>query len=212
MIMLRRCPLQSGLDLVRVEVVRLKIITLPRAAQGSDGEADRLELPEPPHALVRLLHSRVERRRLRALAFPLCRAWRRPNVCLCAAAAETQHFVSPNLSLRGCLGALHDLQREEQHLSACRQIISSRHPDELLVLALPGRLKVSSCTHASAQSVGRVVFTIALGACFSGLGGGSTRPLRSDSLAGAFRDGLCALCMVAEASAQKQGCLQLFCK
>ena len=53
---------------------------------------------------------------------------------------------------------------------------------------------------------------IALGACFSGLGGGSTRPLRSDSLAGAFREGLCALCMVAEASQQQQVCLQLFCK
>jgi hypothetical protein len=56
------------------------------------------------------------------------------------------------------------------------------------------------------------VFIIGLGACFSGLGGGSTRPLRSDSLAGAFRDGLCALCMVAEASHQEQVCLQLFCK
>ena len=185
---------------------------MPRATQGSDGEADRLELPEPPHALVRLLHSRVERRRLRALALPLCRAWRRPNVCLCAAAAETQHFLSPNLSLRGCLGALHDLQREEQHLSVCRRIISSRYPDELLVPALPGRLKVSSCTRVGLGSVGRVVLIIALGTGFSGLGGGSTRPLRSDSLAGAFRDGLCALCMVAEASAQKEGCLQLLCK
>ena len=47
--------------------------------------------------------------------------------------------------------------------------------------------------------VGRVVFIIGLGACFSGLGGGSTRPPLSDSLAGAFRDALCALCMVAEA-------------
>ena len=56
------------------------------------------------------------------------------------------------------------------------------------------------------------MFIIGLGACFSGLGGGSTRPLRSDSLAGAFRDGLCALCMVAEASHQEQVCLQVFCK
>ena len=30
--------------------------------------------------------------------------------------------------------------------------------------------------------------------------------------AGAFRDGLCALCMLAEATAQNQGCLQLLCK
>ena len=56
------------------------------------------------------------------------------------------------------------------------------------------------------------MFIIALGACFSGLGGGSTRPPLSDSLAGAFREGLCALCLVAEASAQKEGCLQLLCK
>ena len=56
------------------------------------------------------------------------------------------------------------------------------------------------------------MFIIVHEAGFSGLGGGSTRPLRSDSLAGAFRDGLCALCMVAEASAYKQDSLQLFCK
>ena len=56
------------------------------------------------------------------------------------------------------------------------------------------------------------MFIIALGTGFSGLGGGSTRPPRSDSLAGAFREGLCALCLVAEASAQKEGCLQLLCK
>ena len=78
--------------------------------------------------------------------------------------------------------------------------------------ALPGRLKVSSCTRVGLGSVGRVVLIIALGACFSGLGGGSTHPLRSDSLAGAFREGLCALCLVAEASAQKEGCLQLLYK
>ena len=80
--------------------------------------------------------------------------WTLLLTCLCAAAAETQHFGSPFRSCSGCLSLLHDLQREEEHLCVCRQLISSRKPEDVFGLALPGRLKVTCGACGCAGSVG----------------------------------------------------------